>query len=83
MTAPRDEDAVRVTNLIVRFGNANANANAVLANMQPAQKEKIMAMTSFQERPSSPHQVRRDDAVHAGSERGGAMCCLVLVPFRI
>ena len=48
-----DEAAVRVTNSIVRFGNDNAND--FLANMQPAQKEKIMAMTRSQARPSEPH----------------------------
>ncbi|MBS1303480.1 hypothetical protein [Loktanella sp. SALINAS62] len=48
-----DEAAVGVTNSIVRFGNDNANA--FVANMQPAQKEKIMAMTRSQARPSTPH----------------------------
>jgi|TARA_R110000823_G_scaffold313943_1_gene442134 hypothetical protein len=42
LTAPRDEAAVRVTNLIVRIGNANSNANAAHANAQPTQEEKIM-----------------------------------------
>ncbi|EEB84405.1 hypothetical protein [uncultured Sulfitobacter sp.] len=48
-----DEAAVRVTNSIVRFGNDNAND--FLANMEPAQKEKIMAMTRSQARLSTPH----------------------------
>ncbi|MEQ6250533.1 hypothetical protein ABMC89_16700 [Sulfitobacter sp. HNIBRBA3233] len=48
-----DKAAVRVTNSIVRFGNDNAND--FLANMQPAQKEKIKAMTRSQARPSTPH----------------------------
>lgn len=49
----RDKAAVRVTNSIVRF--VNDNANGFLANMQPVKKEKIMAMTRSQARPSTPH----------------------------